>query len=610
MPATSPNGLPGPIIVPPPAAPAPYLPFPHLPAVTLDEARNGWGAAQQIARSRNLQARMLWIDATANLDRVNTPEKIAALVSRIRQSGFNSVVFEVKPIVGQVLYPSRHAPKLTEWKKNGETRTLPADFDPLAVFVRETRAQGLNFIVNFNAFSEGHQLVQQGPGYQNPEWQTVLYEEQPRLRAGTAAGQAPGAALAEQPLSSRINELPAGENEIGVYSSRARVVADLPKRRPETALVTLVDAAGRTLAQVAGTAFASLEVEIPPGGAALVGTGAGAEFLRREVQVGEALTLESEASYVRIGERPRRQVPLMTNPHHPEVRQRILNIVSEVARNYEVDGVIFDDRLRYAGLDADFSPMARAAFEEYLGKTLRWPDDVYRFRYEFPSMQRNIVPGPHYDAWLVFRANVIRNRLAELVAAVKRIRPTATVATYVGSWYPDYPDIGANWAAADLQAGFRFLNDSYRQTGWAGLTDFMVIGAYYPTATIQEAVTKGVPIGETVEAAGQFGNRAVNEQTWVYSGLMLSDFAGKPDDLRRALQAAAATTQGIMVFDLSHGIEPFWSVFADAFKNPATAPHAAPGALIELRAQHAAKKASGAQEPPVVLYRGKAGTGF
>ncbi|MCV6900852.1 hypothetical protein OE165_27860, partial [Escherichia coli] len=83
----------------------------------------------------------------------------------------------------------------------------------------------------------------------------------------------------------------------------------------------------------------------------------------------------------------------------------------------------------------------------------------------------------------------------------------------------------------------------YKQTGWAGLADFVTTGCYYDLATIQEAAAQNVGIGETVEAAGQLSNRLVNDSTWVYAGLQLDKFKGRPDALRRSLQAAAATTQ-------------------------------------------------------------------
>jgi len=614
-----PAGQPAPVFVPPPAPTPPYVPFPHLPPVTLDETNNRYGIAQQVARANGLQARMLWIDATANLDRFNTAEKIKALVAQIKAAGFNTICFEAKPIIGQVTYPSKFAPKLTEWQKQGQPlRTLPADFDPLAVFAAETRAQGIGLVVNFNAFSEGHTLFLKGPGYDHPEWQTVLYEESLRVRAVPdapvpppgAPAAAPVSVAATHPLAPGVDELPEDAGALGLYRSTERVLADLPKRKPESAMVAVLDKNGRVVAQVLGTAFAALKPQVPEGGAALVGVDAAADFLRASATVGRTLTLEQTPNYVRIGQRPRRQVPLMTNPFREDVRRRLLDIVGEVVKNYPVDGVIFDDRLRYAGLDADFSDEAKRGFEAYIGRPVVWPYDVLRWRYAFPSLQRTLTPGPLYDAWLTYRALNLRNFVAEVQRAVKAVRPEVTVATYVGSWYPDYPDVGANWAADDFRAGLRFLDDSFRATGWAGLTDYVVTGCYYPTATIYDAVTRGMDIGATVEAAGQFSNRAVNDASWTYAGIALSDYKGKPEDLKRALQAAAATTQGIMVFDLSHDIEPFWPVFADVFRTPAVAPHARPEALADVRAQKAARKAQNLPEPPVILYRGKSGTGF
>ena len=174
--------LPGPIQVPPPPLVAPYLPFANLPVVPLDEAHNGIGIAQQMTRTRGLQARILWIDGTANLDKINTPEKISALVARIKWAGFNTIVFDIKPIIGYTLYPSKYAPKLTEWVRPWGTQTLPSDLDPLKEFVTQAKAQNLALIVNMNVFSEGHREFKKGPGYDNPQWQTVLYEPGTKVR--------------------------------------------------------------------------------------------------------------------------------------------------------------------------------------------------------------------------------------------------------------------------------------------------------------------------------------------------------------------------------------------------------------------------------------------
>jgi uncharacterized lipoprotein YddW (UPF0748 family) len=596
-PHTAPQG-PALINVPPPTPVPPYLPFPQLPSLALDETNNQVGIAQQTARTQKLQARILWIDATANLNRINSADKIAALVEKIKKTGFNTIVLDVKPIVGLTLYPSKLAPKLASWLDN---RTLPIDFDPVAEFVNRGHAAGLQIVASMAAFSEGHQLVHQGPGYEHSEWQTVLYEPQVQVRSQTADS-------APFPLSDRANAPARSPSELAVYS-------EMGSLKPEPgALVAIVSAEGRVLAMTDGSAISLLSRTLPAGAGALVGTGLGAYFLRENARVGDLLTFETIPLYLPISRRPEQQVPLMTNPHNAAVRQRLLDMVAELVRGYAVDGVIFDDRLRYAGINADFSEETRRQFEAYVGQSVRWPDEVFHYEVEFPSLDRHVVPGPLYEAWLVWRAQTLRNWLATAVTTVKAIRPAATVSVYTGSWYGEYPLLGANWAADDFQAGFRFLTSSYQKTGFAGLLDWMTTGCYYPDGSIGEAVAAGKIAGASVEAAGQLTNRAANDQTWCYAGIQLGDYTGRPEALRHALQAACATTQGVMVFDLSHfeyrNNEILWSVFEEAFREPARAPHADGDLLVKLRRDHAERKASGIAEPPVIIRGGVPGTGL
>ena len=583
-----------PLAVPPPAPVAPYVPFRGLPAVPLDEADNGVGIAQQTARARGVQGRVMWIDGTANLSRVNSAEKIQALTAQLRSAGFNTIVFDVKPIVGLTLYPSKYAPKLTTWVGG---KTLPLAFDPLAEMVTDAHANGLQLVANMNVFSEGHRDFKIGPGYQHPEWQTTLYE--PSLSIMSNQGGA-----TPFPLSDRANQPPRAPEMLAVYTDPANVLA-----QPGT-LADVLDASERVIAQADGAALPGLAVTVPQGGSILVGGGAAGNWLRQFAGIGAQLSMLTNASFVPISARPEQQVPLMTNPNNPEVQSRILTMIAEVVRGYQVDGVIFDDRLRYAGSNADFGPITHAQFEAYLGHPVRWPDDVFTYQVAYPSLTRRLVPGPSYDAWLVFRTLTIRNWLASAVATVKAIRPTATVSDYAGSWYPDYPSLGSNWAADDFSAGLRFLTPSYQKTGFAGLLDWLTTGCYYPPGTIADAVAAGRSAGESVEAAGQFSNRAANDQTWVYAGIALSNYNGHPELLARALQAAAASTQGVMVFDLSHNVDQFWPTFRAAFATPAQPPQAVPGLLAEVRRQRAARKAAGTPDPPVILYGGTPGTGL
>ncbi len=593
--AAPPIVLAPPLTVPPPVPVPAYQPLRSLPPAALDDADDAVGLAQQMTRTRGLQARVIWIDGTANLNRVNTAEKITALVAQLKKAGFNTIVFDVKPIVGYTLYPSKYAPKLTTWLGG---KTLPLNFDPLAAMVTAAHANGLQIVTSMNTFSEGHRDVKYGPGYDHPEWQTTLCEPSLTLMSSTP-GAAPFA------LSDRPNLPPRLPGQIVLFTDTASA-----KSQPG-ALAAVLDANLRVIALADGASLPALSISVPPGGSLLVGAGPALDWLRSYAPIGSQMSLLTNSQFVPISARPEQQVPLMVNPNDPAVQTRLLTMIAEVVRGYGVDGVIFDDRMRYAGANADFSPVTHAQFEAFLGHPVRWPDDILTYDVSYPSLTKRIIPGPDYDAWNVFRTLTIRNWLASAVATVKAIRPAATVSVYAGSWYPDYPQLGSNWAADDFSAGLRFLTPTYQKTGFAGLTDWMTTGCYYTPGTIADAQASGQSAGSSVEAAGQFSNRAVNDQTFVYAGIALSNYNGHPELLLKALQGATASTQGVMVFDLSHNIDQFWTTFQTAFATPAAPPQSVPGLLDDLRRQHAAQKAAGTPQPPVITQNGGvSGTGL
>ena len=586
-----------PLDVMPPLQPNPYVPFPHVVTPSFDEARNGYGIAQRLTRADGLQGRVLWIDATANLERINTVEKIDALVKKIRETGFNTIVLDIKPIVGEVLYPSQIAPKMTEWKG----RTLPKEFDPLSVMLAKARENKLSLFVSMNAFSEGHShFPERGPGAKRPDWQTVLCEPELRIRVD---GEEESAYL----LSDRVNQPPRQLDDLALYSDASK----LPKLA-DGAVIAVVDSSYKVLAQFKAANFNPAVLQLPPGSNLIVGfSSAAGLFVEEKLKPNVVVEMLVRPAFVPMGKRTDRQIPLMMNPLYPAVRHRLRNLLIEVAHNYDVDGILFDDRLRFASINADMSDTTRVEFEKWMQKSVDWPRDIFRWEVAWPTLQRRVIPGPLYDAWLTFRAMTLRNWLAETVKTVKTERPSMQVGTYVGSWYPDYPEVGGNWAADDLQVGLRFHTDSFRRTGWANLVDLIITGCYYPVASMRDAAEQGISVGESVEAAGQFSNRAVNDQSLVYAGISLDKFKGRDkNDLRKVLQAACATTQGVMVFDLSHDMELFWDTFADVFRIPATAPHAVPGFVAKVRDERLKQKVNGLPEPPVILYKGASGTGF
>ncbi len=576
-------------------------PLPTLPAVRLDVDGNGVGVAQQLARAKNVQARILWIDATANLERVNTREKIQALVAKIKSVGFNTIVFDVKPIVGYTLYPSKLTRKLTTWRG----KNLPLDFDPLAVFVEVCRREGMPLYVSLNAFSEGHRNAKQGesekpnpfmapgPGFERPDLQSILYELD--IRLGSPFG---GESF---PVMPRPNEMPRNGDALGVFTGGA------PANPPANSYAVVVNSQGNIVAE--GQPGTWNFPGIPQGGGLYLGTAKAGEFLRNLAARTRQLRLISQPVFVRTSERLEQQIPLMMNPHHPEVVSRSLAFVEELARNYAVNGIMFDDRLRYAGLNGDFSPEARAKFEALVGEKVAWPQDIFEFVPGF-DLSEGIRPGRYYDLWFSFRAQTMRDFVIAAGDTARRTRPGTQLGIYAGSWYGEYNRYGANWGSQKLQAGFSYLNDNYRKTGFAGHIDFLITGAYYNIATMTEALNRNLPAGRTVESAGQLTNRVVRDETWSYAGIELMKFKGRPRPLMDALQAATGSTQGVMVFDLSHDIEEFWPVFERAFRQRKKAPHAVPGLLEEVRSRRQALDEAGVIDPPVIIREGAAGTGL
>lgn len=561
----------------------PAWPLPGLPSVVIDTRQAMVGVAQETAAQRRLQGRVLWIDGTANLERCSSDEKIAALMAKVRAVGFNTVVYDIKPIVGRTLYPSKLTEKMTSWKG----QTMPLDYDPLAAMVREAHAQGLSLLVSMNAFAEGHSYAKRdadkpdslfgapGWGYERPELQSWTLRTRVTLSFGSNTSLS---------FTAPLNTM---EGAMGLFTV-------LPRFSSKVAYTSFSE----------DGVILSIGTERPSAGSFYMVT----KFLPDDQfpAVGERAIVSQSTEFVPAAEN-QGQIPLMMSPHSKEIQERTFSFVEEVFQNYEVDGLLFDDRLRYAGLEADFSPIAREQFEKQVGRAINWPDDIYRPTIN-ARLQQGIEPGPFFDEWLTWRAQTLTDWVKNVKARVPKGK---TFGIYAGSWYGGYAEYGNNYGSDQLQAGFPFLTRYYQKTGFASSLDLLVTGCYYPTPTIVDAMKVSGPIGRTVEAAGVVSNRVARDQCWTYAGLMLSDYDGDPSRLGAALQAACATSQGVMVFDLSHKIDQFWDVFERAFSNdPKKAPHQAPGLIQTVRNTRLTWEKNGWKEPPFPFFPGAPGAGF
>lgn len=576
-------------------------PLTTLPALMLDVDGNGVGIAQQTARSKSVQARILWIDGTANLTRVSSESSIQSLIRKAKEVGFNTVVFDVKPIVGYTLYPSKITSKITKWK----AQKLDLNFDPLAAMSKVCNAEKMPLFVSMNTFAEGHRNAKNdanaaelfgkpGEGYSHKEWQTVLYE--PTLQVTNVWHEA------SFPGSNLPNVLPANGESLGFF-----VKGSAPKSAPAGSYGVIVDDTGTVIQSVEPGSWTF--PGIPEGGSIVLGVGKAAQFLRDNFKVNRRMVLESKPDFVTIDQRPEQQIPLMLNPASSAVQQRVLSFVDEISKNYSIQGMIFDDRLRWAGMNADFSEETRSKFESYVGQKLEWPKDVFEYSYNF-DLTKGLKPGKWFDTWMAWRCQVLTQWVSSARDTLQRNRPEAQLGVYAGSWYGEYPKYGNNWASTSLRAGFSFLNDNYRKTGYAGVVDFLITGCYYRVPTIYEALNHNLPAGRTVESAGQLMNRCVRDESWAYAGIQLMDFKNRKAALKNAIQAACGSTQGVMVFDVSHDIEEFWDVFAMAFHEKRDAPHSVSGLLNSVRNQRKQLDLLGKPEPPVIIREGAAGTGM
>lgn len=122
------------------------------------------------------------------------------------------------------------------------------------------------------------------------------------------------------------------------------------------------------------------------------------------------------------------------NSMHPEVQQLLTELVTEVVRNYKVDGVQGDDRLPAMPAEGGYDAYTRKLYKKSSGKKQ---------------------PPQQYDEpdWLQWKADQLSSYGKKLYAAVKTIRPECQV-----SWAPSiYPWSKENY----LQDWPKWLKEGY-----------------------------------------------------------------------------------------------------------------------------------------------------
>lgn len=93
----------------------------------------------------------LWVAIDANFERLSTKDSITFYLDKMKETGFNGVVVDVKGVEGSVLYKSDFIPKLTQVKGFSCDR----DWDYLGYFIEQAKKRGMSVCVSATIFPIG-----------------------------------------------------------------------------------------------------------------------------------------------------------------------------------------------------------------------------------------------------------------------------------------------------------------------------------------------------------------------------------------------------------------------------------------------------------------------
>lgn len=255
----------------------------------------------------------------------------------------------------------------------------------------------------------------------------------------------------------------------------------------------------------------------------------------------------------------------MVNPIDTSFRKHIKAVLTDLVKAYpELDGIILD-RVRYDGIEADFSDLSRSAFEQWQGKKIKnWPTDIFTWK-KGNDKKWHVERGPLFNKWIEWRSQVIHDAMADLRSTVKAAKPDISFGTYTGAWYPSYYEVGVNFASNtyDPSADYDWATPTYKRTGYMELLDLYTTGNYYTDITIAEGERNNKGVKNETDSETQRGTwysvegsckhlRTILGGHAVYGGLLVDQLYGEPTKLSKAIEMNIKLSDGLMVFDICH----------------------------------------------------------
>ncbi len=263
----------------------------------------------------------------------------------------------------------------------------------------------------------------------------------------------------------------------------------------------------------------------------------------------------------------------MMNAANPEVQAYQLAILKECALKYRnLDGIILD-RMRFDNITSDFSDLSKKLFEEYAGiKVENFPDDILYWTES--NGKKEWKTGKLFNKWAEWRAMVIKNFAVKARKTIKDVNPKIAFGDYTGGWYPTYYYVGVNWASEkyDPSKEYKWATPEYKKSGYADLLDIYMTGLYYTNITREDVDKANGTPGKRTEA-GMVNSRSywysveggaalVKEITCgvvpVTGSVYVEQYEGKEDIFKRAVTQSIKSSDGLMIFDISHIINRNW----------------------------------------------------
>lgn len=129
----------------------------------------------------------VWAESSANIQRLGSTDGVVRILDAMSTASIDTIILEVKPVHGHVIYPSRVAPRLKVWKGY----RVDQDFDVIETTLREAPKRDIRVLVAINVFSEGLQESPDtrktfGTVFDHPEWEAWNYAMPQQAPVGPA----------------------------------------------------------------------------------------------------------------------------------------------------------------------------------------------------------------------------------------------------------------------------------------------------------------------------------------------------------------------------------------------------------------------------------------